>query len=80
MKGGSRGICFLVALHLGGSTGPGEREPEEGAAKTQKGLSDFRAVASPRSPSPRDVMSEVNEAGLHLGEKVESALPMGAGF
>ena len=33
VKGGNRCISFLVALHLGGSIAPGEREPEEGAAK-----------------------------------------------
>ena len=56
VKGGSRCICFLVALHLGGSVPPGVRQPEEGAAKTLKELSDFGVVVPPRTPSPRDVL------------------------
>lgn len=36
------------------------RETEEGSAKTQRGLSDFRAVAHPRSTSPGGVLGKLD--------------------
>lgn len=75
MKGGNRCICFLVALHLGGSIARGEIESQRrGLPRLRRGFLTSELQLLPEAPP----LGRSWEAGLHLGDNAEGALPMGS--